>query len=85
MASLPGIVTKDEYQNKHERDIAVKMANLWEEKIGSETKHSPRTVLGSTDVTHENPRVTTRLSHSTAEKETETLQKKNTKGIVHGT
>lgn len=38
-----------EYANKHEKDIAVKMANLWEGKIGSDKKHSPRTVVSSTE------------------------------------
>lgn len=39
--------TKGEYADKHERHIATKMANMWEEKIGSDMTHSPRTIQDS--------------------------------------
>lgn len=40
---------EDEYGNRHQKDIAVKMANEWERRIGTETVHqsSPTTVVNS--------------------------------------
>lgn len=52
------MLTVDEYGNKHQPEVAIKMANLWEKKIGSDVSHnrkpghdrkktSPTTVVNS--------------------------------------
>lgn len=41
------LMNAGEYANKHEKNIAVNMANLWERKIGSDKTHSPRAVIDS--------------------------------------
>lgn len=80
----------EEYGNKHAPEIATKMTNLWEKKIGSKTEHerkggssakksSPTTVVNSSGTS---VGVGVALPEAGSEQASNQLRKVNTKEIV---